>query len=69
MAILEVPVEAINAKARELSLAKGLLALIALPFILLGLAVKAVYFAVVWAYAAVLVGWEMGPSPRRPEGG
>lgn len=41
---------------------KLLLALLALPFIVLGWSVRAVVFGLAWAWSAVLVGWETGPA-------
>jgi len=40
---------------------KVLLALLALPFIVLGWTARAVVFSLAWAWSAVLVGWESGP--------
>lgn len=41
---------------------KVLLALLALPFIVLGWSARAVVFGLAWAWSAVLVGWETGPA-------
>lgn len=63
MTVLDrVPVEAINAKASEVDVARVLLSLLALPFILLGWTVKAVFVGLFWVWSAVLIGWESGPA-------
>lgn len=41
---------------------KVVLALLALPFIVLGWSARAVVFGLAWAWSAVLVGWESGPA-------
>lgn len=69
MAVLDrVPVEDIRARASEIDPAKLILALLALPFLVLGwLAAKvwAVLWAVTsWSVAAVQVGWIEARKPR-----
>lgn len=84
MTVLDrVPVEAITAARPHVDGAKLLrsfLALLALPFTMLGWTAKAIVFAVVatakavwfaatWIWSAIVVGWESGPSSARsPEG-
>jgi hypothetical protein len=46
-------------------LRKVVLALLALPFIVLGWSARAAVFGVAWAWSAVLVGWETGPTAGR----
>lgn len=46
-------------------LRKILLALLALPFIMLGWSARAVVFGLAWAWSAVLVGWESGPAAAK----
>ena len=72
MSVLDrVPVEAITAKTPEVDwvkLVRLFVALLALPFVLIGWTAKALVFAVAWMWSAVVVGWESGPSARAPEG-
>lgn len=65
MSVLDrVPVDAINAKTFDIDMARVLLSLLALPFMLLGWTAKAGFMAVAWMCSAVLVGWESGPTTR-----
>lgn len=63
MTVLDrVPVEAITARAADVDVARLLLSLLALPFILIGWTVRAVFVALAWMWAAVLIGWQSGPG-------
>lgn len=67
-----VPVEAITAatpKVDGAKLLRLLVALLALPFILVGWTAKAVVFAVLWMWSAIAVGWDLGPSSARASEG
>lgn len=64
-----IPVDAIGVKARDIDMAFMFLALLALPFMLLGWLAKALFIAVAWMCSAMLVGWESGPAPRTPAKG
>ncbi|MGH8952686.1 MAG: hypothetical protein ACRDX9_14855 [Acidimicrobiia bacterium] len=70
-----VPVDRINAEARDVQVGRSLLTLLAGFFYLLGwLAGKAVT-GLAWCFAAVRVGWREGravsvrPEPVRPDSG
>lgn len=73
MAILDrFPTAEITQRASKVSgqdvavlLRKLVLALLALPFIVLGWTARAVVFGVAWAWSAVLVGWESGPAAAK----
>lgn len=74
MAVLQqVPVERINAQARELDPARVLLTLLAAPLFVLGWAtakvVRAVWIAFAWTWTAARVGWQEGWNSQRAEGG
>lgn len=73
MTVLDrVPVEAIAAKTPEVDWSKLLrlfVAVLALPFLLLGWSAKAVVFAALWMVSAVLAGYEAGPSAPVSKGG
>ena len=43
-------------------LRKVVLALLALPFMVLGWTARAIVFGLAWAWSATLVGWESGPA-------
>lgn len=76
MAILDrFPTAEITERAAKVSgqdvarlLQKLVLALLALPFIVLGWTARAVVFSLAWAWSAVLVGWESGPAARSRAG-
>lgn len=77
MTVLDrVPVEAITAKTPQVDWAhfwarslRLLVALLALPFVLIGWSAKAVVFAVLWMWSAIAVGWDLGPSSARASEG
>ncbi len=73
MTVLDrVPVEAITAATPKVDWVKALrmfVALLALPFMLIGWTAKALVFAVLWIWSAIVTGWDLGPSARAPEAG
>lgn len=81
MAVLDrVPVDAINTRAHAIAdrvrqvKIEGIMALLALPLVIFGYALKLLVFgvvrAVIWVVAAFLTGWDMGPSLKvKPDEG
>lgn len=72
MAVLDrVPIDRITEQAREVHFGRALLTLLAGLFFVIGWTLRAVWFALVWAFTAARVGWNEGPgSPvRHREGG
>jgi hypothetical protein len=61
-------VDQVEAKAREFDLARFVLTLVALPFVVLGWCARFVVRAVAWCWAAVQVGWSLA-TERRQTGG
>lgn len=65
MSVTEVNVfDRVQAKASELVPLKVLLSILAAPFYVLGFLVGVLWFALAWAYAAVLVGVQDGRRRR-----
>lgn len=69
MAALQgVPVERINARAAEFNIIRFVLAVLALPFMAIGVTARFVFVAAAWAWFAVVEGWNYAakaPAPRR----
>lgn len=69
MAALQgVPVERINERVADFNVIRFVLAVLALPFIVVGFAARVVFVAGAWACVAVAEGWKMAaetPALRR----
>lgn len=69
----QVPLERINAEARQLDPVRVLLTLLAAPLFALGWLVAKValvaWIVVAWSWTAARVGWQEGWSPQSAEGG
>ena len=72
MAVLErVPVDRINAQARDVHLGRVLLTVFAALFFAVGWTAAKAWLAVAWCGVAVKVGWQearSGSTTRRPAG-
>lgn len=65
MAVLDaVPVEKIGERAREINVGRTILALLALPFFLLGWIVRKTALAFVWIGVAFKAGWIQAGNPQ-----
>lgn len=74
MAVVDVvPVDAIRERAEAIDPARVALALLAIPFLVIGwlarMVVRAVWLVLSWAFAAVQVGWAQAAPSREPEDG
>lgn len=70
--VLSIPVERIQAEARQLDPVKVLLTLIAVIPFALGWSLGKAWLAVAWLWTAGRVGWQearLGPGPAEGEGG
>lgn len=61
-------VDQVERKAREFDLARFVLTLLALPFVVLGWTARYAVRALAWFWAAVQVGWQLATQPRQPGG-
>lgn len=52
-----VPVERITQRAREFDVLRFVLAVLALPFMLIGYTARFVFVAAAWAWYAIVEGW------------
>ncbi|MGW5259679.1 hypothetical protein ACWEQG_01810 [Microbispora sp. NPDC004025] len=70
MVTLSIPMEQIREEARQLDPVRVLLAVLVAPFLAVGWTARAVWTLLTLAYAAVKVGWQVGPQgpsgPSRP---
>lgn len=68
MVSLSIPADRIRDRAAKLDPVKVLLYIIAVPFLLLGLTARALWWVVSMAIAAVITGWELGPAAKPVSG-
>lgn len=62
MASLTIPVDQIREEARQVDPVRVLLAVLVAPFLAVGWTARAVWTLLTLAYAAVKVGWQVGPQ-------
>jgi len=62
MVTLNIPLDQIREEARQVDPAKLFLTILVAPFLAVGWIARAVWTLVTLAYAAVKVGWRVGPS-------
>jgi hypothetical protein len=55
-----IPLERISAQAQQIKLTRVLLYLLSFPFIVVGVTARLLFFVLKWAFAAVLIGWQVG---------
>lgn len=68
MVSLNIPAERIQAQAAKLDPVKVVLYVIAMPFLVLGLTARALWWVLSMAIAAVITGWELGPAAKPVSG-
>jgi hypothetical protein len=66
---LQVPVEAIEARARQADPRRALLAVLLLVPFALGWVARWAWMAAVYVWSAVVAGWQEAGRPRPAEGG
>ncbi|MFI6883379.1 hypothetical protein [Streptosporangium canum] len=67
MVSLTIPVERIDAEARQLDPRRALLTIVlAVPF-LLGWVARKTWMVLAWLWTAVLIGWQEAGRPRQGE--
>lgn len=62
MVTLSIPVEQVREEARQVDPVRVLLAVLVAPFLAVGWTARAVWTLLALAYAAVKVGWQVGPA-------
>lgn len=68
MSALSRAVDQVEQRAAKVDLGRILLALLALPFFVLGWTARYVVRVLTWCWAAVQVGWQLATQPRQPGG-
>lgn len=66
MTQLAAVLDKVASEAQKYSLLRAVLSLLTAPFYVVGFAVGLVWFVVAWAWAAVVVGFRGGITPRSP---